>query len=134
MNKLFFVGFLVLILAFSGCSEEPTGNAIINLNSKEKADNKISVSSDAGEPECNDNESRPCVALEDCQGIQHCSNGVWLECKDVPNDGCPRIQDCIEEWECQEWGPCTKGIQTRKCIDSHECNTEFDKLDTIQLC
>lgn len=138
MKKMFFV-VLVLIIAFSGCSEEEsTGGAIksetYSLPLKEAPEQSEVVTPIVEQQECNTGESRPCIAIKDCSGISHCVNGAWMECTDVPNDGCPESQLCDEEWECEEWQACKKGVQLRKCVDSHECKTELKRPDTIKLC
>jgi len=88
--------------------------------------------------ECNTGESRPCIAIKDCPGIQECVNGTWQKCRDSPYDNCPKINSaenaCKENWQCNEWSECSKGVQTRKCIDSSKCGTEFNMPDTIKLC
>ena len=129
MKKIVFVSMLlILFIVFFGCTEEPTGNAV------KPASNDLKENS--GEilaQECFENESRPCIAENTCQGKQSCENGLWSSCADVSDDGCP-AGNCVEEWECKEWISCTKGVQTRTCLDSHNCKTELSKPDTIKLC
>ncbi|MDD5012427.1 MAG: hypothetical protein PHQ66_02155 [Candidatus Nanoarchaeia archaeon] len=41
---------------------------------------------------------------------------------------------CNENWECDNWGACSAGNQTRICTDKNHCSTEKNKPSEIQRC
>jgi hypothetical protein len=43
-------------------------------------------------------------------------------------------EECIEDWDCEDWGECEEGSQSRICEDLNDCNTEKDKPEEIQDC
>lgn len=51
----------------------------------------------------------------------------------APCPPCPR--PCVENWTCEEWGPCLEpGIQFRECIDVNQCNTTCTMPSLWQNC
>ncbi len=42
--------------------------------------------------------------------------------------------NCIEKWQCSEWGECVNGWEKRDCIDLHECDSEELKPRLYQHC
>ncbi|GEM_PF-3787651 len=44
------------------------------------------------------------------------------------------VNNCIENWECDEWGECLNEKQTRNCLDLNSCETEKDKPLIEQSC
>jgi hypothetical protein len=46
----------------------------------------------------------------------------------------PKVQSCVENWQCDAWSTCTAGIQTRTCTDLNTCGTTYDKPVESQIC
>ena len=42
--------------------------------------------------------------------------------------------ECVENWDCTNWGECIDEQQTRTCVDSNSCGTIVNKPDTTQSC
>ena len=41
---------------------------------------------------------------------------------------------CEENWQCDDWGSCENGEQTRTCIDTNACGTSIEKPAITQGC
>ena len=52
----------------------------------------------------------------------------------IPSLEKPDAEDCVENWECQEWSGCIAGEQVRICSDENNCSTIFLKPLTGRLC
>ena len=39
-------------------------------------------------------------------------------------EGSAIVRGCTPKWECNEWGECTQGIQTRLCVDIQRCGID----------
>jgi len=44
------------------------------------------------------------------------------------------IEECIIYWECEEWGKCDNGTQTRVCVDLNACGTDEMKPSEERDC
>lgn len=84
-----------------------------------------------------------CQTLNDnlciCEdNIPCCGNEVCESWAEPPEDylSCPEDcpPECLPDWQCDDWGECTDGIQTRECFDSHACGTNLDRPDEVQSC
>ena len=42
--------------------------------------------------------------------------------------------DCVEDWNCTDWGACVNGTQNRACTDLNECDTIYDKPNETRVC
>jgi len=42
--------------------------------------------------------------------------------------------DCVESWECSDWGPCINYVKKRVCVDQRSCGTEIFKPDLEMSC
>ncbi len=43
-------------------------------------------------------------------------------------------EECVEEWDCTDWGDCIEGNQTRVCTDLTKCGTQKNKPAERQEC
>ncbi len=48
--------------------------------------------------------------------------------------GKARISECVELWQCEEWGECVEGKQTRSCRDLAQCGTFVLKPNAERVC
>lgn len=44
------------------------------------------------------------------------------------------INICEPNWECSGWSLCTEGVQTRNCVDTNNCDYEYNKPVEIIDC
>jgi hypothetical protein len=123
------------------CKEEWNCNSwgsCVNGLQKRKCIDKSDCGTENSKPktsrkcdECKTGLVEECITEKNCAGTKTCLNGMWTQCNDIPKDGCPV---CTEDWDCEEWSACDKGIQKRKCTDKNDCTT-FEKVpDTLRLC
>lgn len=52
----------------------------------------------------------------------------------VENYTPPPPEECVETWQCSDWGTCVSGIQTRTCTDLNVCNTTLEKPSETRQC
>ncbi|MFH1591829.1 MAG: hypothetical protein ABIB47_00475 [Candidatus Woesearchaeota archaeon] len=45
-----------------------------------------------------------------------------------------RDDDCMDQWECTDWGPCAGGIQFRSCADMMACGNYYNSPDESKEC
>jgi len=44
------------------------------------------------------------------------------------------LMPCTENWQCDQWGSCINGQQTKNCVDSNNCGTTNSKPAISQAC
>jgi hypothetical protein len=59
--------------------------------------------------------------------------------EDDDDDGPPELptsgdDDCIELWDCGNWGECVNGFRIKACVDIHHCGTTENKPNLREPC
>ena len=70
----------------------------------------------------------------ECRDYNACDPNHYLEVLEKNCTYVPEIYQCEENWNCTDWNPCIKSIQSRSCLDQNSCGTNFTKPLELQNC